>query len=174
MKIESKQDVLKLERGLREIKIQKERFIIATVSDLIKSIIIDEIQNEMRRENYDEKIIDAVLLANVRLSGKNKVKFTILNHYVTDTGFDVALALERTGTTDHLVEADEERQTESGRPPALKIQMGTGAPLFRRSAFVSGIEAKHIIENAINDLSPEVQREYKKREATWIRSHLNS
>ena len=160
MKIETKEDIQKLESAVKRLQKERPQFAIQTITRLVNGNIVEEIKRRMRQANYVEKIIDATLL-EVKLVG-DRVKFRIFNEYFASSGFDVALMLEK-GAKPHPIE---------GNP--LLVFEGRQGTVFTPHVDHPGYKATHIIEDVVNEKTPEVQETYLKEQRIWKNSILNT
>jgi len=124
---------------------------------LVNKIIIDPIIEEMKRENFSEKIWKNTYVKNVIVT-QDHIKISIISEYFSETGFDVAIARE-VGTRDHWIRP---------RTKMLLSWISGGIRLFSKGHIVSGIKSLHIIENTIRDNKEELKREFNAEYIKWI------
>ena len=102
--------------------------------------VLNDIHQQMRQNEFSEKIIDATFVGKTEVIGK-LLRTHFISNYVSDTGFDVSNAREE-GTQDHLVRPK--------RPDGvLRWTAKTGEPIYRKFSRPKGIERLLIIENTI-------------------------
>ncbi len=125
-------------------------------TELANKIFVDEIEKEMRRHNFSEKLWQNTEVSNVEVDAE-RIKITITNEYFTDTGFDVAIARER-GTKDHWIR------------PRVKLMLSwikNGKRLFSRGHIVTGIQSLFIIRNTVRNKMPEFETALKDEFERW-------
>ncbi len=116
----------------------------------VNELIIDKIQDEMRKNNFSQKIWMGTKIISSAIE-RDKIIITIQNYYFSESGFDVAIAREY-GTKDHWVR------------PTLKLALSwiqSGKRLFSQGHIVSGIKSLFIIKNTINEQMQEVQNKIR-------------
>ncbi len=116
----------------------------------VNELIIDKIQDEMRKNNFSQKIWMGTKIISSGIE-RDKIIITIQNYYFSESGFDVAIAREY-GTKDHWVR------------PTLKLALSwiqSGKRLFSQGHIVSGIKSLFIIKNTINEQMQEVQNKIR-------------
>lgn len=128
-------------------------------------IILKEIKNEMRANNFSDKIIDATFVGRTELIG-DKLRTRIISNYVSDTGFDVSSAREE-GTKDHIVIPKRPDGT-------LRWKNGSNKPIFRKFSRPKGIERLLIIEKTIKKNQNAIEEEYQNNLAATLSSAIGA
>ncbi|MGI9535120.1 MAG: hypothetical protein ACR2NW_09225 [Thermodesulfobacteriota bacterium] len=134
----------------------------------VNTLIIDKIVEEMRRENFSEKIWKNTYLKESRVEG-DKVIVTIMSEYFSETGFDVAVARE-VGTKDHWIRP--KGGTNSRNPMLTNVLswISKGKRLFSKGHEVSGIKSLRIIEKTVRDNQAAVNTEFNAAYIAWMNS----
>ena len=114
----------------------------SALEDAAHETVLDDIHNEMRQNNFSEKIIDATFVGPIQ-SQQKKATIHFISDYVSDDGFDVSNAREE-GTVDHIV-----RPKKPGG--VLRWTSKTGEITYRKFARVTGLKRLLIIEKNINN-----------------------
>ncbi len=144
--IPSVSEVRSLKNKLAHLKHNMDAVVLRSAERWVNELIVDEIQNKMRSNNFSQKIWMGTKILSSRIEG-DQIIVTIQNYYFSDSGFDVAVAREY-GTKDHWIR------------PRLKQVLSwihEGKRLFSRGHIVSGIKSLLIITNTVKEQTAEVQ-----------------
>jgi len=144
--IPSVSEVRSLKNKLAHLKHNMDAVVLRSAERWVNELIVDEIQDKMRTNNFSQKIWMGTKILSSRIEG-DQVIVTIQNYYFSDSGFDVAVAREY-GTKDHWIR------------PRLKQVLSwihEGRRLFSRGHIVSGIKSLLIITNTVREQTAEVQ-----------------
>lgn len=144
--IPSVSEVRSLKNKLAHLKHNMDAVVLRSAERWVNELIVDEIQNKMRENNFSQKIWMGTKIISSRIE-EEQVIVTIQNYYFSDSGFDVAVAREY-GTKDHWIR------------PRLKQVLSwihEGKRLFSRGHIVSGIKSLLIITNTVREQTAEVQ-----------------
>ena len=144
--IPSVSEVRSLKNKLAHLKHNMDAVVLRSAERWVNELIVDEIQNKMRANNFSQKIWMGTKILTSRIEG-DQIIVTIQNYYFSDSGFDVAVAREY-GTKDHWIR------------PRLKQVLSwihEGRRLFSRGHIVSGIKSLLIITNTVREQTAEVQ-----------------
>lgn len=157
------EDIGNLRTKLRSLKLQLLQFQSITVRQLANSTILDTIHKKMKEANFSEKIIVNTVVSNIEFRGRTKVMIHFKSELFTETGFDIALVREKTGTRDHKV------------APAVKQALRwieLGIVKFSKGHEVSGIKALHIIAKTLDELAGTIQLQYDNKLQHWVAANL--
>ena len=144
--IPSVSEVRSLKNKLAHLKHNMDAVVLRSAERWVNELIVDEIQDKMRTNNFSQKVWMGTKILSSRIEG-DQVIVTIQNYYFSDSGFDVAVAREY-GTKDHWIR------------PRLKQVLSwihEGRRLFSRGHIVSGIKSLLIITNTVREQTAEVQ-----------------
>lgn len=144
--IPSVSEVRSLKTKLAHLKHNMDAVVLRSAERWVNELIVDEIQDKMRENNFSQKIWMGTKILTSRIEG-DQIIVTIQNYYFSDSGFDVAVAREY-GTKDHWIR------------PRLKQVLSwihEGRRLFSRGHIVSGIKSLLIITNTVREQTAEVQ-----------------
>ncbi len=155
-----------LEKRLRKLRaLLRQRDIFA--EQAIEDITVEAIKTKMYAENYSIRIIDEVIVGDVKIT-TNKIKYTIINELLVGSGFDVAEGREG-GIPPHTIR---------GNPYlAFRAKTITGAPtslIIVASVEHPGLEATHIIRDTVREKQYEVAQRYKQLVNNKIQEIKNS
>lgn len=127
-------------------------------------ILLNAIKTEMSANDFSDKIINTTFIGKIE-QNEGKLKAHVISEFQSDTGFDVANAREE-GTT----------QPNPIRPKspdgALKIPVGEGGFIFRKSSRPSGMPRLLIIERNIKKFKNLVTDNYNSNLADAISKFL--
>jgi len=139
-------EVKELKNKLAHLKHNMDDVVLRSAERWVNELIIDKITEEMRKNNFSQKIWMGTKILTSRIEG-DQIIVTIQNYYFSESGFDVAIAREY-GTKDHWIR------------PRLKQVLSwihEGKRLFSRGHIVSGIKSLLIITNTVKEQTAEVQ-----------------
>lgn len=137
-------------------------FIKDTAERLANELIIQKIKDEMKRQDFSQKIWMNTKILKVDVT-KSQIIIKIQNYYFSESGFDVAIAREH-GTKDHFIK------------PRIKQALSwiqNGVRLFSRGHMVSGIKSLFIIKKTIAKETPNLQTALNREFNSWQTSILN-
>ncbi len=137
-------------------------FIEKTARRLADELIIQKIKDEMQKQDFSQKIWMNVKILKVEVT-KSQVLIRIQNYYLSDSGFDVAIAREY-GTRDHFIK------------PRIKQALSwiqNGVRLFSSGHMVSGIKSLFIIKKTLASESPNLQTALNREFNAWQAGILN-
>ena len=112
------------------------------VDNVANEQVLEKIHQQMRQNNFSEKIIDSTFVGKTEKFG-SKLRTHFISDYVDPaTGFDVSKAREE-GTANNV--------TRRPRNPdgALRIPLSDGNVIFRKSATPMGMERLLIIKKTV-------------------------
>ncbi len=137
-------------------------FLQKTAERLANDLIIQKIKDEMRRQEFSQKIWMSTKILKVEVT-ESKVIIRIQNYYFSESGFDVAIAREY-GTRDHFIK------------PRIKQALSwiqNGVRLFSQGHMVSGIKSLFIIKKTLARETPNLQIALNREFESWRTSILN-
>ena len=134
-------------------------WVIAKAKELANKIVVDDIVQQMKNEDFSPKIWKATYLSdNIVFDAKEgTIRLKIRSVYETDSGFDVALAREH-GTKRHFI------------APRVKLALSwitQGVRLFSKGHYVSGIKSLHIIEDTVERKKKELNNRFREEYFLW-------
>lgn len=149
-------DVQKYKNKVAHIRDNIDFILLRSAERWVNELIIDEIQNRMRKAEFSQKIWMNTKIITSRIE-RDKVIVTFQNYYFSESGFDVALAREY-GTRDHWIRP---------RFKQLLSWIQDGRRLFSKGHIVSGIKSLYIIRDVVNEKMPEVQQKLNEDVEKW-------
>lgn len=114
---------------------------------------LEEIHQQMRQNNFSEKIIDSTFVGKTEKIGNSILRTHFISNYVDpETGFDVSKAREE-GTANNV--------TRRPKKPdgALRIPLPDGNVIFRKSATPMGMERLLIMKKTVTKAQNEALSE---------------
>lgn len=162
-----------LELKLAQIKLQYSGFTIFTLSWIIEQEIVDEIHRQMRNNNVSEKVVETTYLEKRTISSSNTkgLEFFIKSDYVSESGFPVAIMIER-GRKEYDVPKFPIPPTPERPNPHLKYIDKDGKAVYRKKVKIPRKEAGNYIVDTIRDKKPDVVKKFNEVYAGWISSIL--
>lgn len=157
--IPSTSDINAYKNKIAHTKSNIDLFTLRSAERWVNELIIDKIQEEMRKNDFSQKIWMSTKIISSKIEN-DKIIITIQNYYFSESGFDVAIAREY-GTKDHWIR------------PTVKLALSwiqQGKRLFSQGHIVSGIKSLYIIRNTVKDQSAEVQSKIKQDVDDWMKS----
>ena len=157
--IPSTSDINAYKNKIAHTKSNLDLFTLRSAERWVNELIIDKIQEEMRKNDFSQKIWMSTKIISSKIEN-DKIIITIQNYYFSESGFDVAIAREY-GTKDHWIR------------PTVKLALSwiqQGKRLFSQGHIVSGIKSLYIIRNTVKDQSAEVQSKIKQDVDDWMKS----
>lgn len=149
----------------RHIKQNYKPFLIAKATTLANQLILDEITNRMRQEKFSSKIIDRTYVKSVQFIDDYTLRINIVSDFVSESGFDVALAREF-GTDNNK---ESHRHWVSPKVKKALSWISQGKRMFSPGHYVKGIKSLHIINNTIEEKKPVLIKALKKELQDWRR-----
>lgn len=136
-----------------------EEWVIGKAKELANKIIVDDIVQQMKNENFSHKIWKGTFLSDKIIfdKAKGKIHMKVRSVYETESGFDVALAREH-GTKRHFI------------APRVKLALSwitQGIRLFSKGHYVSGIKSLHIIEDTVERKKQELNNKFLSEYYLW-------
>ena len=159
-KAESLQQVREFRSKIRSVKVQLIQFNVVTLNRLAENLVLRTIHERMRDFGYSEKIIQGTTVSGVDIISSRRFRIFFHSEYFADTGFDVALAREKTGTRSHFVE------------PVRTKALHWNGNKFSRGHLVTGITESHIIENTLDELAETFLDEHSMQKREWLEKNL--
>ena len=160
MKLETKEDLNKLDRALTRLQREREPFAIKTATELIKGNILEEMKRRMRQANYPENVVNELIIERVWVVG-DKVKFRIFHEHLVNTGFDVAAGFQF-GIKAYKTEGK------------LHVFEGNAGTVFTQKTVHPAIPGTRIIEDVMRDNLDSVREEFMKAQKRWQNNILSS
>lgn len=157
--IPSVSDVQAYKNKISHLKNNVDFVFLRSAERWVNELIVDEIQDKMRENNFSQKIWMSTKVINSRIENEQAI-ITIQNYYFAESGFDVAIAREF-GTKDHWVR------------PRLKQALSwiqQGKRLFSGGHIVGGIKSLFIIRDVVKNKMPEVQNKINEDYEEWQNS----
>jgi len=136
-----------------------DEWVIRKAKEKANKIIVDDIIQQMKDENFSPKIWKGTFLSDRVTFDKKKGKLNlkVRSVYETDSGFDVALAREH-GTKRHFI------------APRVKLALSwitLGVRLFSKGHYVSGIKSLYIIRDTVERKKKEFEKEFFEEYYFW-------
>ena len=158
----NRNDLEKIIQRVAVINIQYGQFKLDTLFRLAEEIVLTTIHSAMRRASYSEKIILGTIVTQVQILTPKKARIFFRSHYISETGFDVALAREK-GTKDHdLPKVD-------GRTYHWKQD---GKSAFSKGHRVKGIFQSNIMRDVTREQSEFLAIEFEKAKTEWLEENF--
>lgn len=164
-KVKSLEETKEFQKITNIVKIQLEQFQASTINSLAETLILRTIHERMRDFAYSEKIIAGTTISGINIISKKRFRVFFHSEYFGDNGFDVALAREKTGTTDHRIEPISLGSPFVEKPSALHWNGNK----FSKGHDVSGVEPSHIIERTLDEISESFLESYSKLRRDWLK-----
>lgn len=139
-------------------------FLKTKTTELVNKLIVDPIQEEMRKAGVSRKIWENVECDNVSIGWDNAIYINIHSEYFAENGFDVALAREK-GTEDHWIRP---------RTKQALSWIQNGKRRFSGGHEVSGLPRLNIIEKTIEYGTIELQEKLNEEFKKWKNSIFNT
>lgn len=160
--IQTEKDVRHLEAGLAQIQLQYVPFVVSTLTTLINELIIDPIQDKMRRAGVSSKVIDRTYLDVKAEKQGDTITFHIKSDYVSESGFPVAKMIEN-GRKAYFV-----------KPVRKKFLswIKNGTRYFSKGHRIPEKKAGMYIFDTIQSGQPKVQKELNNRTRIWYKAIL--
>ena len=142
---------------LAHLKNNFDDFLLAKAKEHANKIVVDEIVERMKDNNFSSKIWMNTYLKDVSITG-SRIRVHIKSEYTTTSGFDVAVAREK-GTRGHFI-----------RPNTATVLswITQGIRLFSKGHWVSGIKSLKLIHKTIREKKPELQQAVDKEFEDWM------
>lgn len=156
-----------IEIKLAQIKLQYSGFVVFTTTRLIEEEIVDEIHRKMEGANISKKVIQTTFLDKKVIVEGVRAKFVLFfirSPYVSDTGFPVAVMIER-GRRPYVVEVVKKK---------FLSWLKEGQRYFAKRVKIPRYPARKIIENTIKEKRSVVQRRLNEETKKWIDSILKT
>lgn len=170
--ITSEKDVDKLEANLDKIHIQYLPFVVFTLTTILNQLIIDPIQDKMRKANVSNKVIHSTYLSTKAENNGETITFHVISDYVAENGFLVAGMIEY-GRKAYTVPKIPIPPTPERPNPHLKY-IKNGVTHYRKKVNIPAKPGLFAIINTINQNTPKVQAELDKRTKKWMLDMLKS
>ena len=155
-RVKSLEETKEFQRITQTVKLQLIQFQAITINRLAENLILRLIHERMRDFGYSEKIITGTTVSGVDIVSGKKFRIFFHSEYFADSGFDVAVAREETGTVDHRIEPVKKK--------ALRFQ----GVKFSKGHIVSGIIPSHIIERTLDELAEPFLDSYNRERKIWL------
>lgn len=149
-----------------QLKLQYSGFAVFTATRIIEQEIIDEIHSKMESANISKKIIQTTFLnkkvMSVGAKSKKSLLFYVTSNYVSDSGFPVAIMIER-GRKEYDVYPVKKKMLSWLKDGIRHAALHVHIPVY---------PARRIIENTIRDKRPVVQQKLDEATVQWMKSIL--
>jgi len=134
-------------------------WVIAKAKELANKIVVDDIVQQMKDEDFSHKIWKGTFLSDKIIfdKEKGKIHMKVRSVYETESGFDVALAREH-GTKRHFI------------APRVKLALSwitLGIRLFSKGHYVSGIKSLYIIRDTVERKKRELNNKFLAEYYLW-------
>jgi len=162
--IKNEQDLYKMQTALSQIQAQYTPFLVFELTTMINIMIVDKIQEKMRRAGVSRKVIDRTYLDRQVIENGREIIFTIKSDYISETGFPVA----------RMIEYGRRAYTVRVKYKKALSWIDEGVRKFARQTNIPVKPGLFAIVNTIRSETPKIQRELNKRTKKWISSILKS
>ena len=171
---------------LADLRLQLPDFQRRTLARIANELVLDVIQDKMRKNNVSDKIVHNTVIDDVHVRRKT-ARITIKSEYFSESGFDVAYAREK-GTRRHFVEPKVSGHRADGHGTELTNQttavnyefqrnhpralhwIEQGQSRFSKGHWVKGMPKLHTIRRTIRENKKQVQEQYQKELREWIKT----
>lgn len=161
-------DLQNLKFNVAQLKLQYSGFVQFTATRIIEQEIVDEIHKKMEAAGISKKVIQTTFLSKRNVAtgkgSKKSILFFITSNYVSDTGFPVAIMIER-GRKSFFVK------------PVRRLALSwlkEGQRFFSKGHTIPAYPARKIIQTTIREKIGIVQERLDSETANWIKRILNS
>lgn len=170
IQIRTDKDIREIESKMNQVEMQYTPFVVSELTTLINQLIIDPIQNNMRKAGISSKVVDRTYLSTKAENNGETITFYVMSDYVSDTGFAVAKMIEG-GRRAYTVKAPD--PTPDRPYPHLKY-IKDGKVHYRKKVNIPAKPASNIIRDGIAAGQPRIQKELNTRTKKWLSGILKS
>ena len=144
--VSTPQDTMKLLASVMGFSMQYPRWVQIEAKKQIEKIIFPQIKSRMRDFNYSQKIIDTLVVGEIKISDEGLLEIDIDNEFKVEN-YDVAKGREE-GTKDHFI-----------KPIIAKVLsfIVNNVRAFSKGHWVKGITKSNVIEKTVKEFTPHVQ-----------------
>lgn len=167
--IKTEKDAQDIQSKVAQIQMEYISFVVSTLTTAINQIIVDPIQDKMRKAGVSEKVIDRTYLDVQAVKEENSIVFSIKSDYVSDSGFDVAKMIEN-GRKAYFIKQKIKKMTwlkDGVRKWAKRYPEGIGVKIPEKTAL-------HAIIDGITKGQPKVQKYLNDKTKVWVSETLKS